>query len=205
MTYHGLHEIKRDRLPYASQNYWLRPVWAPEIYNTPYLNLRKTGVIAATCGLFVETANHIRGTFNAINMVYEYPKNSMQWSIYTRQIFNSQNFFSEWRKKVVYGAVQHTLDAGFKVAMFYYIFGGTWAPYTFADYNSVRLIAFSTITGFVTGWTNYPLAVARKAYYADMSWPVEYRKGYRSPLHALCKIPFTEGPLFLSEEVYFII
>jgi len=197
MTYQQLHEIKRDRLPYSTENYWLRPFWAPEIYNTPYLNFRKTGVIAATAGIFVESLRHIRSTFNAINYVYEYPKNSSQWSIYTKEIFSTQSFFSEWRKKLVYGAVQHSLDAGFKVAIWYYIWGGFWAPYSFADANSIRMITFSAIAGFASGWTNYPLAVARKAYYADISWPAEYRKGYRSPLHALLKIPFSEGPLYL--------
>lgn len=39
--------------------------------------------------------------------------------------------------------------------------------------------------------------VARKAYFADLTWPAELRKGYRSPLHALLKIPLTEGPLYL--------
>ena len=39
--------------------------------------------------------------------------------------------------------------------------------------------------------------MARRAYYADKSWPVELRKGYTSPTNALLRIPFEEGPYYL--------
>lgn len=38
-----------------------------------------------------------------------------------------------------------------------------------------------------------PFENARRAYYADRSWPVELRKGYTSPTNALIRIPFEEG------------
>lgn len=197
MSYYQLNDIKRDRLPYATTNYWQRPIWAPEIYNTPYLNLRKTAVIAALSGAVVESLAHCRNYFYLFNYVYEYPKNTMQWSIYIREALKTPGFFGELRKKIVYGSVQHSLDAGFKIAMFHYIWGGTWAPKSFCDYNSIKIFFLSFLTGFLSGWTHYPLEVARKAYDADLTWPEEYRKGFRSPLHALLKIPFTDGPLYL--------
>jgi len=48
-----------------------------------------------------------------------------------------------------------------------------------------------------TCWTGIPFENARRAYYADKSWPVELRRGYTSPLNALFRIPFEEGPSYL--------
>jgi len=39
--------------------------------------------------------------------------------------------------------------------------------------------------------------MARRAYYADKTWPIELRRNYRSPLSALARIPFEEGPSYL--------
>jgi len=197
MAYYQLNDIKRDRLPYATSNYWKRPVWAPEIYNTPLMNVRNVSLITALSGGFVEIANHLRSNFYLLNYIYETPKNSLQWSIYIKEIFKVPYFYTELRKKLVYGAVQHTLDAGFKISMFHYVWGGTYSPYFFADFHSIKMMSFSFLAGFLSGWTNYPLAVARRAYYADLTYPEEMRKGFRSPLHALVKIPFVEGPLYL--------
>lgn len=48
-----------------------------------------------------------------------------------------------------------------------------------------------------TCWTGIPFENARRAYYADRTWPLELRRGYTSPLNALVRIPFEEGPLYL--------
>lgn len=48
-----------------------------------------------------------------------------------------------------------------------------------------------------TCWTSIPFENARRAYYADKSWPLEMRRGYTSPINALCRIPFEEGPSYL--------
>lgn len=81
--------------------------------------------------------------------------------------------------------------------MLKYFWGGTWSPNCFCDMNTIKYFGFSLLTGLASGWCGIPFHVARKAYYADKSWPSELRKGYRSPLHALVKIPFQEGPLYL--------
>ena len=198
MSYHTLHEIKRDRIPYENSNdYWHRPAWCPEVSNSPLLNLKKTIPCTVIAACITEPINHIWATFKSLNMVYELPKNTQQYSIFTREIFKTPYFFSELRKKVVFGIVQHSLDIGLKISCLHYVFGSTVSPKTFADFNSLKYIFMCLVASFMSGWTNYPLAVARKAYYADQSWPEELRKGYRSPLHALVKIPFSEGPLFL--------
>ena len=197
MSYFQLNDIKRDRVPYSYSGLWIRPFWVNEITNTPYYNMKKTAIFASCTSLLVETRNHINGAFKAINYFYEYPKNSVQWSIYTREIFKTYGFASELRKKLVYGAIQHSLDSGFKIAVFHYLLGGTWSPYNFADYNTIKFLCIGFVSAFLSGWTQYPLEVARRAYYADISWEEKLRKGYRSPLHALIKIPFVEGPTYL--------
>lgn len=197
MAYFQLHDIKRDRMPYSTSDWWIRPFWAPEVSNTPLLNLKYTGACALMASCLVEPVMHYWNSLKTINMVYEVPKNSAQLSIFLKEGFKTPFFFSELRKKLVYGAVQHTLDAGFKISCFHYIFGGTWSPKMIADVNSIKYIACSFYAALLSCWTQYPLDIARKAYYADLTWPEELRKGYRSPLHALFKIPFTEGPLFL--------
>jgi len=46
-------------------------------------------------------------------------------------------------------------------------------------------------------WTGVPFENARRAYYADKTWPIELRKGYTSPINALLRTPFEEGPYYL--------
>jgi hypothetical protein len=48
-----------------------------------------------------------------------------------------------------------------------------------------------------TCWTAVPFEMANRAYYADKTWPLEYRRNYKSPLNALIRIPFEEGPSYL--------
>jgi hypothetical protein len=100
----------------------------------------------------------------------------------------------------VFGSIQYLFDYGFRFAAFRKLYGGSWSPICFADYNVFKNIFFSYMTAVLTSWIGIPFEVARKAYYADKTWPEELRKGYRSPLHALIKIPFTEGPLFMFKS-----
>ena len=42
-----------------------------------------------------------------------------------------------------------------------------------------------------------PFENARRAYYADKTWPKELRRNYTSPTNALLRIPIEEGPYYL--------
>ncbi len=84
-----------------------------------------------------------------------------------------------------------------RFAVMHKFYGGSWSPICFADFNPIKNIFFSYMAALTTSWIGIPLEVARKAYYADKTWPEDLRKGYRSPLGALIRIPFEEGPLFL--------
>jgi hypothetical protein len=50
-----------------------------------------------------------------------------------------------------------------------------------------------------TCWLTVPFENARRAYYADKTWPVELRRNYTSATQALCRIPFEEGPAYLMK------
>lgn len=56
-----------------------------------------------------------------------------------------------------------------------------------------------------TCWTGVPFEMARRAYYADKTWPLELQKGYTSPTNALLRIPFEEGPYYLFKGGFPII
>ena len=88
-------------------------------------------------------------------------------------------------------------DLAPRFAMFHLIYGGTTAYTEVADWNIAKHFICSQFSAIATCWLAGPFDVAWKAYKADKSWPKELRKGYRSPIHALLKIPFKEGPLFL--------
>jgi len=84
-----------------------------------------------------------------------------------------------------------------KLAAWQWIYGGTSSPQDFADANSFKHLACA-ITAFApTCWTSIPFENARRAYYADKSWPLELRRGYSSPLNAMLRIPLEEGPSYL--------
>lgn len=84
-----------------------------------------------------------------------------------------------------------------RLSMLHYFWGASWSPNCFLDMNILKYGGLCFISGFASGMFGIPFIVARRAYFADLTWPAELRKGYRSPLHALTKIPFTEGPLYL--------
>lgn len=50
-----------------------------------------------------------------------------------------------------------------------------------------------------------PFENARRAYYADKTWPIELRRNYKSPIQALLRIPFEEGPTYLFKGGFPII
>lgn len=63
--------------------------------------------------------------------------------------------------------------------------------------NSFKHLVCAMIAVTPVAYTGVPFEMARRAYYADKTWPVELRKGYTSPTNALIRIPFEEGPYYL--------
>ena len=80
------------------------------------------------------------------------------------------------------------------------MYGGTWSPQEFAASNSFKPLVCAWVAFGPTSILTVPFENARRAYYADRTWPLELRKGYTSPINALLRIPFEEGPYFLFKN-----
>ena len=81
--------------------------------------------------------------------------------------------------------------------MWQHVYGGTWSPNEYVDYNSFKHLVCANVAHLPTCWLIIPFENARRAYYADKTWPLELRRNYTSPTQALFRIPFEEGPTYL--------
>ena len=88
-------------------------------------------------------------------------------------------------------------DSAVKLAAWQWIYGGTNSPQDFADYNTFKHLGCAIMSFGPTCFLTIPFENARRAYYADKTWPLELRRGYTSPINALARIPFEEGPSYL--------
>lgn len=95
--------------------------------------------------------------------------------------------------RVAFGLVAGAGDTAIKLAAWQYTYGGTTSPQEFADSNSFKHLLCALNAFVPTCFTGIPFENARRAYYADKSWPLELRRGYTSPLNALLRIPFEES------------
>ena len=132
-----------------------------------------------------------------LGQYYEYPRNRFEANIFLKETFRMPEFWSDLRKKITFGCVAAGGDTALKLAMFQHIYGGTWSPQEYVDYNSWKHLLCSLYAFIPTCWTGIPFEMASRAYYADKTWPLELRRGYRSPIDALRRIPFEEGPTYL--------
>jgi len=98
---------------------------------------------------------------------------------------------------MVFGAVTAGGDTAIKLGFWQYIYGGTWSPHEYADYNSFKHLVCALMAFIPTAPLTVPFENARRAYYADKTWPVELRRNYTSPTQALLRIPIEEGPYYL--------
>lgn len=152
--------------------------------------------------LFTETAKHIMDHASLLNAYYHWPKNRMEYNIFFREVFRLKGFSSELLKKGMFSMVTVAGDTAPKLAMWQFVYGGTWSPQDYVDANSFKHLICALLAVVPTCWTGIPFETARAAYFADKTWPLELRKGYTSPTNALIRIPFEEGPLFLFKGGY---
>ena len=89
---------------------------------------------------------------------------------------------------VVFGASNFPLaystaggDTAVKLSAWQYIYGSTWSPNDYADWNSYKHLICAWIAITPTCWTGIPFENAKRAYYADKTWPAELRRNYTSP------------------------
>jgi hypothetical protein len=93
----------------------------------------------------------------------------------------------------MFGTVSAAGDTALKLSMFQYIYGSTWSPQEYVDWNSYKHLVCAIMAVTPTCGLTIPFENARRAYYADKTWPLEMRRNYTSPTNALIRIPFEEG------------
>ena len=81
-------------------------------------------------------------------------------------------------------------------------YGGTTSPADYMDPNAIKNLTCAVTTALLTCFNAVPIDNARRAYFADKTWPVELRRGYGSPISALVRIPFEEGPGYLFRGAF---
>ncbi len=137
-----------------------------------------------------------------MNYFYEWPKTRQEYNIFFKEVFRLPNFWKDLGKKVTWGLVSGGGDLAVKLAVWQYMYGGTWSPEDVIDYNTFKPLICGGIAFGLTGWLTVPFENASRAYYADKTWPVELRRNYTSPTQALLKIPFQEGPGYLFRGAF---
>jgi len=84
-------------------------------------------------------------------------------------------------KKTAFGLVVGGGDVAVKLAAWQCVHGGTWSPQEFSDSNSFKPIVCGFLSFGPLCWLTVPFENARRAYYADKTWPTELRRNYTSP------------------------
>lgn len=173
------------------------PLWKAPVYNSPYLNWKR-GMYATSTALFLLTpAQHFVANAQVMNMFYEFPKTRQETNIFFKEVFRVPDFWKDLGKKITFGLFMAAGDTAMKLSMWQYVYGGTTSPMEFADYNSYKPLFCGLAAFGPTAFLTVPFDNARRAYYADKTWPVELRRNYKSPIQAFFRIPFEEGPTYL--------
>lgn len=74
-------------------------MWSPSITNNMERNWKSATIGTLMATFVVEPVNHYWGSLKTLNLVYEWPKNTSQWSIFIKEAFKTPYFWSELRKK----------------------------------------------------------------------------------------------------------
>lgn len=91
-------------------------------------------------------------------------------------------------------------DIGARLFMFRHWVGGYWQPNGTSNVDVWRRFLPAIGAALVSCWVVAPFEIANKAYWADLKYPVELRRNYKSPLNALWRLPVEEGFSFLFKN-----
>ena len=194
--YFEFDESRRFHMPYIDETQ-RQSAWAPQPYNSLYLNWKRGAYCYMYAMTFIEPARHFQANVQLLNSYYKWPNTRTEYNIFFKEVFRMPNFWSELAKKMVFGTVYAMGDVGPKLAMWQYIFGGTNSIQEYSDQNSFKYFLCAMMAITPVAGTGIPFENARRAYYADKTWPIELRRNYTSPTNALLRIPFEEGPYYL--------
>ena len=165
--------------------------------NTPLHNLAR-GLFCSTQALLIhEPILHFSQSAKVLHEFYEWPKNRQESNIFFREVFRLKGFWGELGKRMTFNFFGHGLDIGVKLAVWQFFYGSTASYQEYSDYNAFKNMICGALAALPTCWTAIPGETASRAYYADKTWPLELRRNYKSPMNALLRIPFEEGPSYL--------
>ena len=145
---------------------------------------------------------HIQQSAKTLNYFYEWPKTRQEANIFAKEVFRVPNFWKDMAKKCTFGMVAAAGDTAVKLSFWQSVFGGTWSPQEFADSNAYKPMFCGVLAFGPTCFLTVPFENARRAYYADKTWPLELRRNYTSATQALFRIPFEEGPTYLFKGAF---
>jgi len=171
--------------------------WKPPPYNSAYQNWKRGMHAMSTAIFIVEPIRHYHSNMTVLNQFYEWPRTRSQANIFFKEVFRTPDFWSELSKKLVFGLVASAGSSAIQLGFWQHIYGGTWSPQEYCDYNTFKHLVAANVAFLPTCWLTTPFENARRAYYADKTWPVELRRNYTSPTQALFRIPMEEGPTYL--------
>ena len=199
--YFEFDDQRKIHQPYTDA-YTRMPVWKAPPYNTPYLNWKRGLYAFSTAVFIVEPINHFWNHAKLMNLIYEWPRTRSESNIFFKEVFRISQFWPELAKKLTFGLVAGACDTAIKLSYWQWIYGGTNSPQEFADSNSFKHLLCAILSFAPTCALTVPFENARRAYYADKSWPLELQRGYTSPTNALVRIGFEEGPGYLIKGAF---
>ena len=204
MSYFEFEDVKRFHQPYTDP-IQKSPVWKTPYHNNMVANMKRAAIATTQVALVWTPIHHVYDNTWLLNQFYEWPRTRAEYNIFFREVFRVPNFWRSLFTKTAWNTVHYAGDIGAKLAVWQLIFGGTMSYAEYADYNAFKYVFCGILAGVATCWTGIPFEMAKRAYYADKTWPLEMRRGYRSPFNAMLRIPFEEGPSYLFKGSFPII
>jgi hypothetical protein len=198
--YFEIDDIKRRHSPYFdTYNTWS---WVTTPENTMWWNYQR-GAMAGIIGATLNETN-ILFTENAKLLLkhYEWPKGLNQYRIFFRETLKMDNFRLGLKNRLQYALVLGSTDIAARLATFRYVNAGWNRTFGTVEVNFYRKIPPTLFAALASCWVSVPFEMAKLAYYADKTFPEDLRKGYKSYLNALRRIPFEEGPYYLFKNSF---
>jgi solute carrier family 25 (mitochondrial oxoglutarate transporter), member 11 len=140
--------------------------------------------------------------YRLLNKQYENPRGLNDLYLYSREIFKMDNFRLGIKNRLQYALMIGGIDISSRLAFYRYLTGGLYSSFGTVDVQAWRKFMPTCLAAACTCWISVPFEVARKAYYADRTFPADLQKGYTSIFAALRRIPFEEGPYYFFRNSF---